>query len=103
MQLQINAGYLGIARELNIKLAPVGVAWAEAQRQNPQVELWQEDGSHPSLQGTYLAACVFYAVIFRESPEGLSYKSDLSKEQAHWLQSIATDTVLNDKTKWNIP
>jgi hypothetical protein len=103
MQLQINAGYLGIARELNARISPVGIAWAEAWRQNPQVELWQADGIHPSPQGTYLAACVFYAVIFQESPEGLSYKSDLSKEQARRLQSIAGDTVLNDKTKWNIP
>lgn len=102
MQIQINDGYLGIARELNTKLAPVGVAWSDALRQNPQVNLWQEDGSHPSLQGTYLAACVFYALIFQESPEGLSYKKDLSKDEARWLQIIAADTVLNNKTKWNV-
>jgi hypothetical protein len=102
MQLQINAGYLGIARELNATLAPVGVAWLDAWRENPEVKLWQADGSHPSPQGTYLAACVFYAVIFEESPEGLSYKSDLSKEEAGWLQTIAAETVLKDKTKWNI-
>jgi len=103
MQLQINAGYLGIARELNARMAPVGFAWSNAWRQNPQVKLWQEDGSHPSLQGTYLAACVFYAVIFQESPEGLSYKNDLAKKEAEGLQKIAADTVLNDKGNWNIP
>jgi hypothetical protein len=103
MQLQINTGYLGIARELNARLSPVGFAWLDAWRQNPNVKLWQEDGSHPSMQGTYLAAAVFYAVIFQESPTGLSYKNNLSKEEAEWLQKIAADTVLNDKTKWNIP
>jgi hypothetical protein len=76
---------------------------AEAHKQNPQLNLWQEDASHPAAQGTYLAACVFYAALFGESPEGLSYRSDLAKEEAEWLQKVAADAVLQDKSKWNIP
>ena len=102
MQQNINAGYMSIVHELDTLVAPVGVAWAEAIQQNPQASLWQEDGSHPTIQGTYLAACVFYAVIFQESPEGLSYRDNLTKDEAQWLQKIAADIVLNNKAQWNI-
>src|SRR6266540_3142156 len=95
MQVQINNGYYGIAQELNVSVAAVGSAWLAAVKGHPELNLWQEDGSHPSGEGTYLAACVFYAVIFKESPVGLTYRADLSKETAGTLQAIASKTVLN--------
>jgi hypothetical protein len=33
--------------------------------------LHDRDQSHPTLAGSYLAACVFLAVLFRESPVGI--------------------------------
>ena len=103
MQAQIDAGYLGIAGELKVPVAPVGPAWQAATQQYPQLALWQSDNSHPTGQGTYLAACVFYAAIFRQSPVGLSYTAGLSADVAHELQSIAAETVLNDPSQWNLP
>lgn len=103
MQTAINAGYLALGQELNVQMAPVGDAWSETRRQNPQLSLWQEDGSHPSPQGTYLAACVFYAVIYREGPDGLSYTGSLSQEEARVLQRIAGEIVLKRPSSWNIP
>jgi len=95
MQYQINNGYYGIAQELNVPVAAVGSAWLAAVRAHPELTLWQDDGSHPSEEGTYLAACVFYAVIFKESPVGLTYRANLSKDIATTLQTIASKTVLN--------
>ena len=84
-------------------MAPVGYAWSKLRQQNPQLNLWQEDGSHPSEQGTYLAACVFYSVIYKESPVGLSYTGNLSTEDAQLLQKMAADIVLTHPEFWNIP
>jgi len=95
MQAQINYGYTEIAQELKAPIAPVGAAWLTAKTEDPDLLLWQADGSHPTDPGTYLAACVFYAVIFHESPNGLSYRADLSRENARILQSVASSTVLN--------
>lgn len=103
MQGQINTGYLSIAQELAAPVAPVGAAWWTAVWQNSSLDLWQADGSHPTVQGTYLAACVFYAVVFRQSPEGLSYQAGLPPETAQALQTIAAKTVLSDPGKWNLP
>ncbi len=96
MQTAINGGYLAIGEELNARMAPVGYAWLDMRRKHPQLNLWQEDGSHPNEKGTYLAACVFCAVIYRENPQGLSYTGNLSKEDAATLQETATVTVLRD-------
>ena len=103
MQFQIDRGYLGIAQELGVPVAPVGYAWLIAIGQNPQLDLWQEDGSHPTEQGTYLAACVFYAAIFRQSPAGLAYLAGLPKETAHLLQTVSADIVLSDPKQWYLP
>jgi hypothetical protein len=102
MQYVIDNSYLGIAYELNAPVAPVGSAWMTATRLYPQLALWQADGSHPSEQGTYLAACVFYAAIFRESPAGLSYHANLPRDVAEQLQKIAGDTVLTNPSQWNL-
>jgi hypothetical protein len=103
MQYEINVAYLGIAQELNVPVSPVGEAWFTTSRQHPEIVLWQADGSHPTEEGTYLAAAVFYAVIFRASPEGLNYTSSLSKETAQILQAIAAKTVLTNPLQWHLP
>jgi hypothetical protein len=102
MQFQIDIGYLEIAQELSAPVAPVGYAWLLAKGQNSTLDLWQADGSHPTRQGTYLAACVFYASIFRQSPEGLTYLGGQSKDTAMFLQKIAGTSVLDNPAQWNL-
>ena len=98
MQEQLNAAYGGIAKELGLLVAPVGRAW----QKDPSPDLWQADGSHPSEMGSYLTACILYATIFRESPEGLPPSSGLSTEAARNLQILAQDTVLKDRRRWHL-
>lgn len=102
MQTEITKGYLEIANEVNLIVAPVGEAWQRAIEQGAQFDLWLQDGSHPSLAGSYLAACVFYATVFQESPEGLAYLAGLDEKVGHQLQSIAAETVFGDLERWNI-
>ena len=91
-QLSNNYTYLG--QQLGIKVAPVGLAFAKALRERPDLLLYSEDG-HPTPQGTYLAAAVFYGVIYDQSPVGIRYTSDLSDEDALFLQTIAAQTLGN--------
>ncbi len=71
-QVLLNDAYSSITKELNAEIAPVGVAWATAFKQRPDLELNQIDNAHPSSAGSYLAACVFYASFYGKSPEGLT-------------------------------
>lgn len=66
--------YMKIARELDAKIAPVGIAWQEIQKHNPNLILYDKDQSHPSPIGAYIAACVFYATLYEKSPEGLTFR-----------------------------
>ena len=103
MQAAINQGYVAIAGDQHVAVAPVGYAWATLVTRGAGATLWQQDGSHPTEAGTYLAACVFYATIFRESPKGLAYHASLSAQAAATIQAVAAETVLGDPTKWPPP
>jgi hypothetical protein len=89
MQTLIDAGYTEVAEATHADIAPAGEAWARA-LSNPRLPaLWQDDGSHPTVAGTYLAACVLFAKIFDRSPVGLSYHAGVSRETAAGLQAAA--------------
>lgn len=103
MQAQIAIGYLTIARELNVPVAPVGSAWLAVARNYSSLDLWQADGVHPSELGTYLAASVFYAAIFQRSPAGSNYVGTLPAATAQILQAVAGQTVLANPGQWNLP
>lgn len=102
MQTAVNEGYLDIARELGAAVAPVGFAWSVARRKYPLLALWLADGSHPSTQGSYLAACVFYAAIFRKTPEKLAYYFSLPGRVVSKLQTIAADVTLAHQAEWGL-
>jgi internalin A len=54
---------------------PAAMSWINMSEKDPGAgkELYS-DGLHPSQMGAYLIACVYYASIFNESPEGASAK-----------------------------
>jgi hypothetical protein len=55
--------------------------------------LHDKDQSHPTLAGSYLAACVFLAVLFEESPVGIPGEVDgLSEKDLALLQKVAWQT-----------
>ena len=91
--------YNALAKDLNLKLVPVGSAFSRALTLRPTLKLHAKDGIHPSRAGTYLAACVFYAALYNESPVGLSYTMDLPDKTVRFLQRIAAQTVITEPTK----
>ncbi|MEX2121336.1 MAG: hypothetical protein WD847_17210 [Pirellulales bacterium] len=70
-QQAITDAYTEVGRELGATVVPVGLAWQSFLGEHDQPVLHDRDQSHPSLAGSYLAACVFLAVLFNESPVGI--------------------------------
>jgi hypothetical protein len=103
MQSAVDDGYLTVAHEVHAAIAPVGYAWAATLKRERSADrhagLWRPDGSHPTARGTYLAACVFYAAIFDESPIGLSYHYSLLGGEAMKLQRDASESVLGQTAR----
>ena len=86
--------FTGIGLELDMMVAPVGLAFGDALERVAGLRLHHPDGIHPSLEGTYLAACVFYAALFGKSPAGLDYAAGLDETLAQQLQESAWQTVI---------
>lgn len=92
MTQQLDDAYTAIGNELNAKVVPVGRAFASALQQRPELALVIPDLKHPTLAGTYLATCVFFAALHGESPVGVSYTAGLSNDDALFLQQVAWDS-----------
>ena len=101
MQDELNRTCLSMARQLDITVAPVGIAWRKTLGACPELVLHTDDGSHPNTLGSYLAACVFYATIFGESPVGLTNELEstegagtvIDEEKASFLQQMARESI----------
>ena len=93
MQESVRVAYEEIARELSSTMVPVGMGFDRARRSDSLVDLWQADYCHATLMGTYLGACVFYAVLHEASPVGLEFYGGLDYATARFCQEIAWQTV----------
>jgi hypothetical protein len=102
----ISGAYNELASEIGATVVPVGLAWQRARELRPDIDLYAEDGSHPSPLGTYLTACVFYRVLTGNQIDGLPprllssdyadeklYLNILSENNAQFLQKVAEETV----------
>jgi len=93
MTAALAEAYTTAANQNEALVIPAGLAFARSLRQRPELILHASDKRHPSLAGTYLAACTVYAALFKKSPEGLGYTAGLDAGTAKFLQTVAWETV----------
>jgi hypothetical protein len=99
-QQAITDAYTSIGRELGATIVPVGVAWQSFIRKHDQPVLHDKDQSHPTLAGSYLAACVFLAVLFKETPVGIDAEvAGLSAKERTSLQKSAWQACKSIKSE----
>jgi hypothetical protein len=84
-----------LARELGTPVAPAALAWDEAYRRRPALNLLGSDGAHPNLAGSYLIACVFYATLTGRDPSASSFTAGLRSSEARFLQRVAAAVALD--------
>ena len=92
----IKSLYIKAGNDNKALVIPVGIAFEKAYQYRPDIVLHKDfDGSHPSLLGTYLAANVVFASIFKTSPIGLEYNyfDAIEDEDRDFLQKVAAVTV----------
>ncbi len=82
MDLALKNSYLSLTEMLNGEVSPVSVVWNHLRQNNPGIELYQPDESHPSLAGSYAAACSFYTSIFKKDPTLITFDAGLSATDA---------------------
>lgn len=102
MQMALRDAYLGFAETNNAAVAPAGMGWKSVIDDDPTIELYSGDGSHPNLNGSYLTACIFYATLYQESPIGNTFNAGLTDELALYLQTKAHAIVFDSLETWRI-
>jgi hypothetical protein len=93
MTAQLAEQYTLAGNTNDVLVIPAGLAFAKTIAKRPDTELYDNDKRHPSLAGTYMAACTVYATLYRKSPVGLGYTAGLSSDMASLLQAAAWETV----------
>ena len=104
MQQKVNNQTIKYSTEIGFTIAPVGIAWNSAIKEKgyPLHYLHLGDWNHPSLNGSYLMACVIYSTIFQENCTGNTYSDELGEEDAQFLQRVASETVMDNLNLWNL-
>lgn len=102
MNGRLRNAYMRFADSVDGAVSPVGSAWRYIRDTDPSINLYAGDGSHPSYEGSYLAACTFYASVFRKSPVGAPFIGSLDPMIAEQLQMAAAATVLDSLEQWNL-
>lgn len=93
MSGQLAQAYVVAGNEIGALVVPVGLAFERAIKVQPDLALHHADNMHPSMAGTYLASCVFYAALYGKSPVGNAYTAGLPRELVEFLQKTAWDTT----------
>lgn len=93
-QRALTDAYQAIGSELGADVVPAGIAWERCLALPQHPVLHDKDGSHPTLAGSYLAACCFLPTLFRESPADADFTPDgLSATDAALLREVAQGVV----------
>lgn len=101
MQDSLTRAYTMDADSLSAWIAPVGESWRMVINSTGMV-LHDVDDSHPNLKGSYLAACVFYDVIFGKPSHGNPFLAGLTPDTATLLQMAADSVTFGYALQWNL-
>ena len=93
MTAQLALQYTIAGKANGAQVVPAGLAFAKSIARLPGLELYVADKRHPSLAGTYLAACTVYASLFGKSPVGNTYTAGLPADVAAQLQQVAWEAA----------
>jgi hypothetical protein len=101
---EISMAHREIAEELDVAVAPVGLAMEKSQGEHPNIQVLSYDREHPSLHGTYLATCVLYSVITDRNPSRSTYVpppllDTVTDEEARCLRRVAWESLKDFQSK----
>lgn len=98
MNARLHTAYSFMANDNQGLLSPVGIGFQHIKQDTispiPFTDLYVSDGSHPSIFGSYLAACIFNNIIFSQTSYGNTFiPNGVTPNQAKYLQEVADHVV----------
>jgi len=102
MDSLLHLRYMMMAEDNHAVVSPVGAVWNYLRTNFPLIELYQPDESHPSLAGSYAAACCFYSSIFRKNPELITDDYGIPAVDAANIRAAVKAVVYDNFLEWHI-
>jgi len=93
--------YIQTATNNKAELSAVGAAWRYVRSHFPTINLYDTDGSHPSAEGSYLAACCFYTALFKKDPSLVTYNYTLPATLATQLRQAVKTVIFDSLSYWS--
>lgn len=100
MDSLLYARYMMMAEDNHAYVSPVGYVWHYIRDNHPSMELYQSDESHPSLLGSYVAACCFYTMLFEKNPMSISENCGVDAASAQLVRDLTSRLVYDSLSKW---
>lgn len=94
------ARYMMMAHDNNAYVSPVGRVWHTIRDNYSNIELYQSDDSHPTLSGSYAAACSFYSLLFQKDPSNIIENCSVDANTANIIRQVVTTQVYDSLDKW---
>jgi hypothetical protein len=102
MDSLLNLRYRMMAEMNDAVVSPVGAIWHQIRDENPGIELYSADESHPSPAGTYAAACSFYEIIFGHPATQITSSYSLPLTDAEFIRNTAHEVINTNEEMWYI-
>jgi hypothetical protein len=102
MDSLLSLAYKQMALDINGIISPVGAVRKYLRENYPNINLYQSDESHPSVEGTYAAACCFYAAVFRKDPTLISFNPSITTTDAANIRNAAKLITYDSLLNWHI-
>ncbi len=83
-------------------IAPVAAVWRYLIQNNPEIELYSPDESHPSLAGSLASAFTFYTIFFEKSPNSSTYNNGAPSATINAIKNAVQQVVFNHFDTWKI-
>lgn len=103
MDSLLYARYMQMGGDNDASVCPVGRVWHYLRDHNAEIELYMSDESHPSLAGTYAAACSFNTMFFGRDPDSIIHNAGLDENHARAIRSAVHEVVYDSLWKWQRP
>ncbi len=87
--------YTRLSREYGLIAAPAASAFLICTDKYPEINLYADDHSHHSKEGSYLIACVMLMTYLGVDPVGVEYDAQLGSDVAKKLQECAKQACVD--------
>lgn len=100
MDSMLQLRYTIMAEDNEASIAPVAKVWRNIRQNHPGIELYIADESHPTNNGSFVAACTFYAMLFGKDPALTTYNFTLSATNAAIIKNTSKAIVYDSLSFW---